>query len=710
MKLEDILRQLPEEQVQRLVARRQLSLVIADFSDLRTIAHYLTRERNFVLAYSGVPAESSQVLLEIAQQGGRGSIVGNRHRLQPLAAEGLLFLLPPENPQQAVIPDEYLFYLSRMIYGPYLAYSTTEKHGLIDCLQMLEDQAILDLAKRVLPQVKEEHPARMAAELKAFFEVRKNVDAVLRRLSSTARQVFQHLLDCGARTPLAAVRAHFGDQIGPLFGYYSKASGKEKLSPLDELEQYGLVFRLGRRDSCTLVVPHEIFDHFLRQILKHKEARRRELLAQARHEKVQPAKTLPATARIENDLLKLLLQIQAQGLRATRRGTPHRQDLSRILRRLGESDLDRLLFLVALSTEAGFLRLSTTGATITAEAEEWFDQREPKKVRSLFSTWLHMQLWDETRTQTAFAEGPAARAQQSSLVSSLRCLVKDALLEHPAEEWISLKTFLLLCRQDPDFDRMVYLLEAARHFAGGVDSMVWTVGPRNPVDAAALYEADADTVLEKILRSLHYLGLLDLGLDHNLRVQAIRKTRAGEAILQGEVPPGPQPSSSATKVTVQPNLEIIAPTDLPLHLLLELATFCEVQSVDHVIIYRLSAKSLARAVNSGRRLQELHTMLGKYAERSLPQAVDLLFDSLAQREGEIELGYAGGFLRVRDPYLLAELKSRQVLDKVIAQEASETVVLLRPHVDLNSLQESLRKKGYFVRLMDGEERGLPKRH
>ncbi len=699
MKLEEILRQLPEEQIKWLVARRQLSLVVANFDDLHTVAHYLSRERNFSLAYSGLPTELDHLLAEIARQGGTTSVLGQRTRLQPLATEGLLFLLPPDHPQQAVIPDEYLFYLRRAERRGRAVTSPAERHDIIDCLQTLDDASILELAGRLLPEIQQEHPARMAAEIKAFFQERKNVDALLKQLSPAARKIFEHLLDCGGRVPLAALRAHFGDEIGPLFGYYSKASGEEKLSPLDELERCGLVFRLGRRHSCLLVVPYEIFDHFLRQILAQKEARRYELLKRARHEKVVPARIELAAAAIENEILKLLLAIRSVGLRATRRGGPHRQDLGRILRHFADSDMDRLAFLLALSTELGFLHLSLEGATIMPEAEHWYDDPDPKKVRLLFSTWLHMQLWDETRTATDFAAQPSPQGQHGSLVSSLRYLVRDALLQCPDNDWVSLRTFLLLCRQDADFDHMAYLLEAARHLTGEVTSRAWRAVSARPDDSSQTYEADADVVIEKMLRSLHYLALLDLGLDRAGRLEAIRKTTFGAAILRGEAPPAGRPVPSSGKITVQPNLDIIAPAGLPLHLHLALAAFCDVQSVGHAVVYHLSAKSLVRAVNTGQSLQELRRTLEEAATAPLPKTAELLFDSLAKRQGEIELAYVGGYLRVRDPYLLAELMSRQALDSVVAEEASETVVLLKPHVDLEKLQQSLRKKGYFVTLV-----------
>lgn len=150
------------------------------------------------------------------------------------------------------------------------------------------------------------------------------------------------------------------------------------------------------------------------------------------------------------------------------------------------------------------------------------------------------------------------------------------------------------------------------------------------------------------------------------------------------------------RITVQANLEVLAPPDLDPGAYLNLARLADLQTVDVMTTFNVTWDSLMNALDRGSTAKQVLGFLTSTNATELPETVRQLIDDCEGRHGEVRLGVAGPYLETREPALLAEIEANPRLSPWIQRTLGDRIVLLVANVDLPTLTRELRRSGYSV--------------
>lgn len=154
--------------------------------------------------------------------------------------------------------------------------------------------------------------------------------------------------------------------------------------------------------------------------------------------------------------------------------------------------------------------------------------------------------------------------------------------------------------------------------------------------------------------------------------------------------------------TVQPNLEVITPPDLNLKSFYHLNEFSDIKTVDVMSTLTISKESLREGMDKGLRGEDILKFLAESSRQRLPDTVRHLISECSDKHGEVNMGFAGGYIRVDDPILLEELKSQKRIRSLIKDIVEDKLVLLAPDVNVKKLAKELQRLGFMPQL-DSEQ-------
>jgi hypothetical protein len=117
-----------------------------------------------------------------------------------------------------------------------------------------------------------------------------------------------------------------------------------------------------------------------------------------------------------------------------------------------------------------------------------------------------------------------------------------------------------------------------------------------------------------------------------------------------------------------------------------------VESAGGATVYRVTAASVRRALDTGRSAGELHALFTQRSRTPVPQALTYLIDDVARRHGGLRAGAAGSYLRSDDESLLAEILADRRCEPLRLRRLAPTV-LVGP-VPTHQLLDLLRSVGY----------------
>ena len=151
----------------------------------------------------------------------------------------------------------------------------------------------------------------------------------------------------------------------------------------------------------------------------------------------------------------------------------------------------------------------------------------------------------------------------------------------------------------------------------------------------------------------------------------------------------PEPVS---EVIVQADLTILAPGPLVPELAADFALIADVESAGAATTYRVSEKSLRRALDSGRTAAGIRDLLARTSATPVPQSLDYLIEDVARRHGRVRVGTALSFVRCDDPSLVAQVLGSPVAESSALRSIAPTVLIsqARPL----DLVEALREHGF----------------
>jgi hypothetical protein len=200
---------------------------------------------------------------------------------------------------------------------------------------------------------------------------------------------------------------------------------------------------------------------------------------------------------------------------------------------------------------------------------------------------------------------------------------------------------------------------------------------------------------------LHLLGIVDLGYDKAGRPVAMRLTRIGARLL-GVVDgsPGGSPNSAPLvgNLVVTPDFEaVLFPTGDDGELVHDLDRFCTREKLGAVIHFRISQKSVQRALSEGMFLKRIVHTLEHHSRTPVPQNVLYSIRDWAAQSGLMHLS-SDYSVRCDNAELLRRFQQDPGVKPHVREVLDERRVKLKSGATLRRTQSLLRELGYLVEL------------
>ena len=143
---------------------------------------------------------------------------------------------------------------------------------------------------------------------------------------------------------------------------------------------------------------------------------------------------------------------------------------------------------------------------------------------------------------------------------------------------------------------------------------------------------------------------------------------------------------------VQPDLTIVVPGPPTADLATELALLADLESTGGASVYRVTERSVRRALDAGRSGTDLAALITQRSRTPVPQSLSYLIDDLARRHGTLRSGTAAAYLRCEDEALLARVLSDRATGALQLRRIAPTVVISTAPVA--RVLDVLREAGY----------------
>ncbi|MCI0514452.1 helicase C-terminal domain-containing protein [candidate division KSB1 bacterium] len=570
-----------------------------------------------------------------------------RSDLKSLQERALIFVIPAlAQPEKIVIPEEYLFFADVPLKSPlnlvaaFRLYRNTRLHRIARYYQTDPTQPFISLAANL------------------YYQIRNKISHQLTNLSPEEIEILQFITQYGNQASLERFRKYYYQQNKTFFAYQrftiEDLLGLRQLgelNPLQKLFVKCLLVPILTDQALTieaLAIPDELFDQVAATFLQARTQKKLALMQKMVH----PTPRIPVQNRetvLMMDLKKILLLTENIQPRATQTGYPFKADCKHILQILNFNQ-DYLFFLFEYAIWLGIIQIEDNYFRTTPDCQKFFAL--PLSTRQL----LAFKFLKSYKADTQLETDPNDVLIQQFLLHLLKTLRQDFITTSYLYDYAGL---------EPDFRGLYEDFQAYPH----------------------IFEKKA----VQSLQHYYWLGLIEA--DENLT--HIHLSEAGHYVLGGRIYRAPKPDPEEDKFTIQPNYEIIAVANLRFELLLQLARIATITSIDLTIRFRLHRNQLVSAAQNGMNINTIYQFLQTHSKTPLPQIVEYLLKELEQKEGEISLVPVTGFLQFNDPQVFEQVKlilKDYCLDVDLSQK-----ILIKPEVNLNQLEQLIRRKGYFLK-------------
>jgi hypothetical protein len=362
-------------------------------------------------------------------------------------------------------------------------------------------------------------------------------------------------------------------------------------------------------------------------------------------------------------------------------GTP-RSLIQKFAARFGR-DGETVGFLAALSRAVGLWDPSAVGLASPPGSLDVQDVG-----RSLFGAWRRGGAWDEARADGEVLRSPP-EARETSAIGLLRELVLEGLHELGDGRWVPWEAIAGYVRSD------------AR--TPGVGRLIERWAQRGGFEAAAPAEIARRIAFE----SLHALGVVDLGDaegdDGESLGPTLRLTPRGRSYMaepRDSRPPG-EPSRFLDNQAVRVGKggkvgSVIA-----------VAPFVEIGGVTGALDLHITPQAISHALSAGFEADVIRTRLEQLAP--LPDPIARLLTQASAVVGRGEFVASMGFLWVEDPEVRELLRSRRQTADLFIDPSPPSGLLIAPGADLDRLGRRCRSLGVEL-VVEGEvyrTRSLP---
>lgn len=267
-------------------------------------------------------------------------------------------------------------------------------------------------------------------------------------------------------------------------------------------------------------------------------------------------------------------------------------------------------------------------------------------------------------------------------------------------------------------DRWLYTLDAEAWLALDAAKR-WQVLVKNVLDLPIDYKPNAELdvfsdLLENYplldLSEINFLNfgstlsLMDGGKLTSFGELALKSLDRAAAALAKALP------APANKLIVQADLTITSPGPLSVEIHRELDFFAESEDLGIAARFRLSALSLTHALESGRTLNELESMLIKLSGKELPQPVLYLFNEVTNKLGSLVIrsGPQGSIVESSDSILLLQIANESALFPLGLRKISDTTLVTIAESEV--VYFNLRESGYPAIMKDSQGLVINPRH
>lgn len=397
---------------------------------------------------------------------------------------------------------------------------------------------------------------------------------------------------------------------------------------------------------------------------------------------------------------------------------------------IGKNDLKKIVPSVSRFKNAKYLEflslfliekkyLVSTGETyrVSHTFLEWI-QNSQQAYQDILNWWMTTTSWNEE-----FIEGNTVHIEPAptGLVSIVpfRKVVMDVLAEMPRDRWCVQQGFYeeALPKIQQEIPRRGEVLSYDKHTRSNdlvveailAESLRWLgilaigVQSEKDVELIGIRLGDGKTLKARggsrgrprKQKAVHYtFRFTDLGrflFDHPLE-------KWNNVFVQRHANEVMPLNFDVNSFIVQPTHEIIVPPDLELRTFYHLNEISHVKSIDVMSIMTMTRNSIREGLDRGLTGREIEEFLGKHSRTPVPESLRILIKECSEKHGEVNMGYAGGYIVMDDELLVGQMQSNKKLAASIKQVLDERIVILTPDVDLKRMARELQKIGFMPRL------------
>lgn len=662
IRLVDVLRVLPERELESLIARLKIRTDEAKRIDVPSQVARMLLQLPEIRDTSLLPGPTRELLYRIAEA--KGVLVASAlpPAVEPLVARGIVFVRGAQRGVELLLPIAFMLQLR--------SWEGEDPRGVRSLLSQVTQEVAGSIAGHYLGR-----PATppMALALEPAWEVLTNPAKLQRELEELAPL---------ERKLLAAVDTVGGevetDELLDLEREPLRLRGATGATP----SRRGVGFALERRGYLVPIHPNRhIIPSEVASIIGASRRAERETQRHEIRNFVLADDHAPRRARFAEDpaalALAMALTVRDPSVELrTDIGTP-RSLIGKLSTRFGK-DPERVAFIAALSRAVGLWDPSAVSVASPPGSHEVFNLG-----RALFEAWRRGGAWDEARPDGEVMR-VAQGTREASAVGSVRDLVLEALQELGDGRWVPWEAIAAYVRSD------------AR--APGLSRLIQRWAQRAAVEALTPAEVARRIAFE----SLHALGVVDIGDADSDEADSLgptlRITPRGRAFLSdssGDTKP--KSSSDLSRFTDNQALRI-GPLTKTGHVL-ALSPFVEIGAVTGTLDVLITAQTLALALGAGFEADVIQARIELVA--SLPDPIARTLAQASAVVGRAEFVATSGFLWVEDPEVRELLRTRRQTQDLFVDPSPPSGLLLAPGIDLERLARRCRSLGVEV-VVEGE--------
>lgn len=149
---------------------------------------------------------------------------------------------------------------------------------------------------------------------------------------------------------------------------------------------------------------------------------------------------------------------------------------------------------------------------------------------------------------------------------------------------------------------------------------------------------------------------------------------------------------------VQETHEVIVPPDLDLRVFYHLNQMSTVKSIDVMSLLAVTQTSLREAMDHGFSAEEIEQFLRVHSRTGLPDSLRVMIREVGEKHGQVNMGYAGGYLIVEDEPTLSMIQGNKKLAGSVRKVLNDHVLILNQDVNLRRFARDLQKVGFMPHL------------